>query len=324
MKPRCCLELQLELMEGYTSEEFQMKLCAGWHATDDVVEKHEWRQRVCLEVQSVVLPKYGFEGSRRGVWASGKACEIMNITDLALGTEINGNYLFMNWLTNPDNVESGLPPNEHFQNRFFHLSPKEGERPSSEYTVHLTKPEHDSAIFDIAHCQGALAGAHQATYKSAYPDMELQQWFGLLGCKSIREALDRGVLIFHAESVDTGRVAGYISCTCFYGDGREGEEEGSESFAHINNIIVLKHHRGHGVGKMLYDGLMDHLSVACPSVLKDMRISVADKNTRAKEWYERLGFVAVDSWKVFPSNCEVDLIKMQRKMDASDFDDIFA
>jgi len=313
-------------MEEYVKEDFQLKLSAGWHATDDTVQKHEWRQKTCLEVQSVVLPKYGFKGTRQGVWASGKACEIMNILDKDLGMEIQNNYLFMNWLTNPDDVESGRPHGSETENRFFRKSPLEGEAKAAGYRIAVTRPEHDQAIFDIAHCQGALAGAHQSTYQPLYPEIELTQWFGPLGCKSVREALDRGVLVFHAEVSDTGRVVGYISCTCFFGGGSptaDGAED-TGPFANINNIVVLKQHRGHGVGKMLYDALMEHLSEACPSVVRDMRISVAERNTRAKAWYERLGFAAVDGWTVFPNNCPVEFIKMQRKMDESDFDDIFS
>lgn len=321
MKPSWCLKLQQELMEEYLKEEFQLKLSAGWHATDETIEKHEWRQRVCLEIQSQVLPKYGFKGTRQGVWASGKSCEAMYCPDEDRLIEINNNYLFMNWLTNPDDVESGLAHGLGSQNKYFRPSPKEGEAHASGYRIVVTQPEHDQAIFDIAHCQGALAGAHQTTYKALYPQIELTQWFGPLGCKSVREALDRGVLVLHAEVHETGRVVGYISCTCFYG-GSGGEDTGP--FANINNIVVLKQHRGKGVGKMLYDELMEHLNEACPSVMKDMRICVAERNSRAKDWYERLGFVEFDRWTVFPNACAVEFIKMQRKMDVDDFDDIFA
>ena len=31
-------------------------------------------QRVCLEVQREILPRFGFEGTRRGVFASGVCC----------------------------------------------------------------------------------------------------------------------------------------------------------------------------------------------------------------------------------------------------------
>mmetsp|Transcript_27166 Transcript_27166/g.78272 ORF Transcript_27166/g.78272 Transcript_27166/m.78272 type:complete len:288 (-) Transcript_27166:141-1004(-) len=286
-----------------------------------MVEKHEWRQKVCLDIQSIILPNYGFQGSRKGVWASGEACRIMRHTDPQVGWEVHGNYLTMNWLTNPDCVESDLPPNQYLQNYFCRPSPGEGEGAASGgYRIRLAQPEHDNAIFDIAHCQGALAGAHQAMYKEEYPNLELTQWFGPLGCKSVRDALDRGVLVFYAEAVETGRVAGYISCTCVF-EGADKEDAGAH--ANISNIVVLKHHRGHGVGKMLYDGLMEHLSEACPSVIGDMRISVAEKNVFARGWYERLGFAAMDRWTVYPSNCRVDFIKMQRSMDGSDFDDLF-
>uniref|UniRef100_A0A7S2NHI8 N-acetyltransferase domain-containing protein n=1 Tax=Alexandrium andersonii TaxID=327968 RepID=A0A7S2NHI8_9DINO len=326
MKPTWCVRLQEELMEEYSKEEFQMKLSAGWHATDETVEKHAWRQKVCLEVQSQVLPKYGFYGTRQGVWASGKACSIMHCPDQDRLNEINNNYCFMNWLTNPDDVESDRPHGFETSNYAFRPSPKEGDAHVNGYRIVVTQPEHDMAIFDIAHCQGALAGAHQSTYSSLYPQIELPQWFGPLGCKSIREALDRGVLILHAEVAETGRAVGYISCTCLFGGASKsnGDEDASGPLVNINNIVVLKQHRGKGVGKMLYDELMEHLHEACPSVCNDMRICVAARNDRAKDWYERLGFVEYDRWTVFPNGCPVEFIRMQRSMDGDDFDDIFA
>lgn len=309
------VELQEELMAEYAKEEFQMRLYAGWYATDELVEKHKWRQMVCGEVQYRILPQYGFEASRTGVWASMKAVQ----TPAHHASEEGGrNYRIMEWLVNPDVQQSGCPFELLPTNYHYIPSPLEGERPDSGYSVHLTDLDDEHAIVGVARCQGALAGAHQALYRSLYPDMEQTSWFPVLGCSGVRDALERGVIVYHALSADTRFVAGFISCTCNY-SGTEGEKP----HAKINNLVVLSQHRGHGVGKMLWDELMAHLSEACPSVAVDLRISVAESNSRAKEWYGRLGFVPHREWTATPSGKKVVFLDMRRCMNSEDFDDLW-
>lgn len=311
--------LQEELMEEYSKEEFQMKLYAGWYATDDIIERHKWRQAVCMEVQRPIFPKYGFEASRRGVAASGYACRTPE-HGLYRDGEITRNYVFMDWLINPDAQEKGLPPGSTSN---YHCTPatQEGDIPSSGYHIFPVRVDDEEAIRGVARCQGALAGAHQAVYKELCEDLEVQDWFHVLGCGNVHDALERGVLILAAISADTRRVAGYISCTCSYGTTGSGEHSDGP-FAHINNLVVMSQHRGHGVGKMLFDELSVHLSETSASVLNDMRIGVAEKNSRAKDWYQRLGFSVIGTSEVLGRN-RVKILKLQRKMDTSDFEDMF-
>jgi len=196
------------------------------------------------------------------------------------------------------------------------------------YRIRVTAEDDFIAISGIARCQGGLAGAHQALYRPVFPDLEQEQWFGVLGFReSIQESLGRGVLILHAEATDIGQVVGYISCTCNYGDGggqtdgfkAHGGQEKDSPFARINHVVVLPEHRGRGVGRMLFGELLGHLQCACASVARDLRLSVVELNDHARSWYQRLGFVEVDEWKMFPNNHAVTFVEMQR--DGHELDD---
>jgi len=307
--------LQEELIKEYCKEEFQIRLCGGWHATKNYVEKHQWRQKVCLEIQAGVFPRYGYEPTRRGVWASGMCCSHEDFNN----EEHARNYFHMEWLVNPDNAESKNPEQMtgFWTNFCYNPSLKEGGDSSSNYKIIRTDQEDGEALFGIAHCQGALAGAHLAMHQKDFPSIELDQWQVFLGCGNMHDAIDSGLLVFHALSVETGRVAGFISCKLHYGTSDEPPH------AKVHNVVILERHRGHGVGRQLFFELTDHLSVTAPSLLSDMRISVAAQNARAKEWYQRLGFTQVEEFFAFRPRTPVKFIGMQRKLDADDFDDMF-
>ncbi|CAE7670011.1 unnamed protein product [Symbiodinium microadriaticum] len=65
----CALSLQEELMEGFGKPEFQRTLAqlVRAHPTKAGAEFLRKRTELFLSVQSVVLPRYGFEGSPKGV-----------------------------------------------------------------------------------------------------------------------------------------------------------------------------------------------------------------------------------------------------------------
>mmetsp|Transcript_9982 Transcript_9982/g.23523 ORF Transcript_9982/g.23523 Transcript_9982/m.23523 type:complete len:350 (+) Transcript_9982:134-1183(+) len=318
MKEDATAALQHALIAEYAKEEFQKVLYAGWHSTDDLTEKHKWRQEVCMEIQRVILPQYGFEGSRKGVYASGISCN--HSSYFARAEEIGQNGRMMEWLVNPDRQEAAVDPDLCTMTNWVYIPPpKEGERPACGYEICVTQPD-DGAIFNIAQMQGVLAGAHRAMHRDSYPEVCAKDWFKVLGLnKSVRESLEAGTLVYHARTADTGVVAGYISCTCCYGDGADEKPHGK-----INHVVVLDQHRGHGVGKMLFTELLDHLTEACPSVSADLRINVAERNVRAKQWYERLGFAPVEDWVAYPlPRAPVSFISMRRSLDAQDFDDLF-
>ncbi|CAJ1363932.1 unnamed protein product [Effrenium voratum] len=60
--------LQRELRDSFADPKFQAKLQVIEQKADGPGELARRRQELMLEVQSVVLPKYGFEGSRAGVY----------------------------------------------------------------------------------------------------------------------------------------------------------------------------------------------------------------------------------------------------------------
>merc|ERR1712150_415732 len=98
-----------------------------------------------------------------------------------------------------------------------------------------------------------------------------------------------------------GQVVGYISCTLRYNamGGKTGDEGVVKpsaatsmgehgALAHINHLVVLPDHRNRGIGRMLFEELMCYLNDTSPSVIADLRLSVAGENKHAVEWYGRL------------------------------------
>eukprot|EP00434_Breviolum_minutum_P017532 symbB.v1.2.015474.t1/scaffold1156.1/size134879/4 len=83
--------LQRELRDHFAEDKFQARLDEIEKKADGPGELARKRQELMLEVQSVVLPKYGFEGSRAGVYkmmaAMGPYVEQPEFTELA--EEIN-------------------------------------------------------------------------------------------------------------------------------------------------------------------------------------------------------------------------------------------
>eukprot|EP00913_Durusdinium_trenchii_P003563 g3295.t1 len=83
--------LQRELRDRFAEPKFQDRLQEIERKADGPGELARKRQELMLEVQSVVLPKYGFEGSRAGVYkmmaAMGPYVEQPEFTELA--EEIN-------------------------------------------------------------------------------------------------------------------------------------------------------------------------------------------------------------------------------------------
>lgn len=330
MKAGPCLELQETLISHYKTEEFQKKLYAGWYATDDLSQRHKWRQHVCLTIQRDVLPQFGFEGTRAGVFASGLSCNTSrDIQGSALQVDIGQNGFMMDWLVNPDKQESGKAASWEAAmcNWFTYRTAKEGDTSSSDYQVCLTDSDDTETILNIARMQGVLAAAHHTAYQDVIPDGDPLDWFNVLGMHSnMQDCVDRGDIVYHAKALDTGRVVGYISCKVCYGDSsaKQQDLESNTPHASIGHIVVLNQHRGRGVGNSLFLELLQHLHVACSSVEGDIRISVAERNSRAKAWYQRLGFVPIEDWLSTIGRVQVKFIKMQRRLESSDFDDMFA
>mmetsp|Transcript_130588 Transcript_130588/g.279239 ORF Transcript_130588/g.279239 Transcript_130588/m.279239 type:complete len:418 (-) Transcript_130588:62-1315(-) len=290
------IQLQEELLEGFTKPEFLMKLYRTWHATEDMMEKYKARQELCLTVQVPVIAKYGFEGSKRGVAQSnheyGKKYQVHN-------AEAWVNSILLTWLcTNslalpiervlgvpmgslPDGDGGGDGSGELECSRVINAA----------YKIGLTDEGDADAIRGIERCRGALALAHQVMYKPFYPELQQAKWLGALGNQSVAKLVKDGDILLHAKEADGGYVVGYIYCTC-----HSGIEEGGGPYAVIHHIFVLEKHRAAGVGRMLWDALLDHLRQEEPLAVKDLRVNVVELNVRAIEWYRRRGFVVTEVW----------------------------
>jgi len=68
------IRMQDDLIKGYMGEDFQRKIWAEFRrAGSDDMKKLQAKAECCQMVQFEVIPKYGFEGTRKGVQASLKA-----------------------------------------------------------------------------------------------------------------------------------------------------------------------------------------------------------------------------------------------------------
>lgn len=74
-----------------------------------------------------------------------------------------------------------------------------------------------------------------------------------------------------------------------------------DDFVYVDRIVVLEHARGHGVGRRLYDAVVDRTSAP---------VLVAEVNTRPRNdtslaFHERYGFVEVGSGEPYRDGTEV-------------------
>jgi len=205
------------------------------------------------------------------------------------------------------------------------------------YRVKVTDPYDEQAVRRLERLRGSLACAHQDLYRNIYPGLQQQEWMSAIGRDSMVEYVKtEGIVVLHAETLDTGEVVGYVSCQVTSEDpddsssssngntprpetravdfdslgdldargraaqsaeaGERGVGEFSGPSVTIGHIAVLEEHRGRGIGSFLFEGLLGHLRETVPSAAVDLRINVVELNDRAVEWYRRLGFVTVDLW----------------------------
>mmetsp|Transcript_4421 Transcript_4421/g.14180 ORF Transcript_4421/g.14180 Transcript_4421/m.14180 type:complete len:593 (+) Transcript_4421:106-1884(+) len=89
--------LEHEILRLYSDEDFQRNLHDLWDkAGSDLLKQGRARQEACLPAQLKVIPKYGFEESKRGVVQSVRAFEVFNMDpDEAARSQ------FMQYLINP-------------------------------------------------------------------------------------------------------------------------------------------------------------------------------------------------------------------------------
>mmetsp|Transcript_73104 Transcript_73104/g.174195 ORF Transcript_73104/g.174195 Transcript_73104/m.174195 type:complete len:371 (+) Transcript_73104:89-1201(+) len=137
--------------------------------------------------------------------------------------------------------------------------------------------------------QVCFAKEHRRLYKATYPRITWRQWFDALSCGDIEMYLNKGVRLVAAVEGASNKAVGYVSCIRV-----ESQREGSSSSkAHlkINHVIVSEQHRGKGVGRLLFNRLIEEMERDCPDAVGDLRIIVLEFNVLALTWYWRLGFV---------------------------------
>ena len=120
-------------------------------------------------------------------------------------------------------------------------------------------------------------------------------WYSHLACKGTRHRFSAWSYLLHIP---------------LDGNARQGIHN---PYAQINQVAVLPFHRGHAIGRVLFQKLLQNLSTATPTVAGDLRIEVADRNVAAVKWYNNLGFVEISEWQAFPKDSRVVFKSTQRR-----------
>mmetsp|Transcript_113183 Transcript_113183/g.320351 ORF Transcript_113183/g.320351 Transcript_113183/m.320351 type:complete len:470 (-) Transcript_113183:39-1448(-) len=222
------------------------------------------------------------------------------------------------------------------------------------YSVFETDWRDSSAITGLQRCQAAFVADHHALYAWIYPSITRWQWFRALSCGGLRSYIRAGVVVLRAVHEATGSVVGYISCSpvvprehvdASRHSATEADEEEAtsaaaaslasrpapttatdlseetEPYGKVNQMAVLPRHRGRGVGRMLFDALLQYLAAVAPRVADDLRIVAVELNERALGWYWRLGFIVdqiyADRFSDGPFSHRVVYLKLRRRTSAS-------
>lgn len=213
------------------------------------------------------------------------------------------------------------------------------------YEVRSTKDTDEESIKGIDLCQKQFVEDHLVLYAPLYPALIKDQWYRALSCGCLKRYLRAGVIVLAAFSKDGG-VVGYISCSPHgplrllddsaapeadadsHGLGHQpaGGSSANQATpsAKINHFVVLPEHRGKGVGRLLFDALRVRLREVAPQAASDLRIIAVELNTRAIEWYRRLGFAAVELYMANftaknskEKTCPLVYVRMQLKVSGS-------
>lgn len=194
------IEMLDELIEQFRTVEFQQKLHSQWNSVPDMLEKVRLRQQLCLEIQGPVMQKHGFDATAREVSkVSYKINQLMSVD-----AQINCKGVLNNWLVS--HTDYGCCTIEKLDlSQLRDLSPA--------YRVIVTRADDDAAMRGVELCRNALVQAHMGLYDKVYPGIRQNEWLDMVGSGNIRASMEEGLVILHAESVDTGEVVGYISCS---------------------------------------------------------------------------------------------------------------
>jgi len=192
-----------ELISKFNTDEFQQKLRHVWDATPEYWEKVKLRQELCLEIQGTIIAKYGYKPTAAGV--SRSSSQIMNLMkqdpELSMKGCLN-NWLVshLEWTTLRHELDGG------------HVDDSALRQTRTAYKVCVSNPENAAVVRGLEACRGAMVDAHQVLYEPFYQGLRSNEWLEVLGQDTIRKSLEAGILMMHAEHMESGKVAGYISC----------------------------------------------------------------------------------------------------------------
>jgi len=193
-----------EVLPQFNSKEFQRRMRELWDSTPDHFEKVKLRQELCLGIQGPVIEKYGYKPTPAGV--SKSSSQIMKLFASDPGLSVKG--FLNNWLVS--HLEHTEKPQdlEGRHNAEFWLG-----LTRTGYKVSPTRLEDAAAMRGMERCRSAMVETHQALYEPFYPGIRPNEWLDVLGSDTIKKSLESGIVMMHAESLETGEVVGYISCT---------------------------------------------------------------------------------------------------------------
>jgi ribosomal protein S18 acetylase RimI-like enzyme len=110
---------------------------------------------------------------------------------------------------------------------------------------------------------------------------------------------------FVAES-DSSGVTGVIGVVL------AGPDPDEPAVGHLARLNVEADHWGRAIGSQLYEVALDHLRTL---ELAEATLWVLEHNTRARAWYERLGWTATGERKAMYAPAGIDDLRYRRRLD---------
>jgi len=193
-----------EVLPQFNCKQFQRKMRELWESTPDDFEKVKLRQELCLQIQGPIIAKYGYKATAAGV--SKNSSQIMKLMQTDPGLAVKGTL--NSWLVSHLAFSEKQWDGEGRHNDEYWL-----QLTRMGYKVSVTKPEDAAAIRGMERCRSVMVETHQALYEPFYPGIRPNEWLDVLGSDTIKKSLESDIVMLHAESLETGEVVGYISCT---------------------------------------------------------------------------------------------------------------
>jgi len=193
-----------ELIAHFNTAEVQQKLRELWDSATDHLEKIRLRQEFCLGIQGPIIEKYGYKASAAGV--SKSSSQIMSL--MKGDSLLTCKGTLNNWLVARFDWEMF-----RYDHNGAHVDDAALQIARFVFKVSVTNASDTRVVKAVEQCRGELVRVHQALYETEYPGIRPNEWLDALGRETVRQSLEQGMLVLHAEHQETGQVVGYISCT---------------------------------------------------------------------------------------------------------------